>query len=126
MTNKPKRKRIVRVFTDDVQGKGSWALVAKLTVREMRENRARITAEQDQMLKDGEITAKVTDNQFEAGIDLIRRHVKDWNWVDDDGEPLPNPKDKPEIVDDLTDEELKALGGAILGREVEVKNSKSG
>lgn len=46
---------------------------------------------------------------------LLATHVTEWNWVDDDGKPLPLPKDHPEVMDQLTDLEVQALSNALRG-----------
>lgn len=104
----PKRKRIVRYPSDEVQGEGSWVLVARLTVAEMREVR------KQQKAKDADL--------FELGVALMKSHVKEWNWVDDEGEPLPFPKDQPEIIEDLSDPESAFLSDRIRGSDAETKN----
>jgi len=104
----PKRQRITRFRSDKVQGEGSWALIAGLTVREMREARE---------------AANAADfDAFEMGVSLIASHVREWNWVDDDGEPMSQPKDWPKIVDELSDAEVAFLGDCIRGSEDEAKN----
>jgi hypothetical protein len=76
-----------------------------MTVADMREA-SNIPAEQD----------------FEYTLGLFKRRVRDWNWVDEDGEPLPNPQEDPNVLDTLTDEEFNFLVGCIKGSEEELKN----
>lgn len=103
----------IRITTEDVQGEGSWAIVRKLNVREQRKFR--------KMFADKELTA------FEIGVEVMKQNVIAWDWVDDDGEPLPQPKDHPEVIDLLTDAEVEVLGNAIRGSGVDdLKNSESG
>lgn len=104
----PRRKRIQKFPSDEVQGKGSWALVAKLTVTEMRAAR-NLGQEED-------------FDAFELGVSLIATHVREWNWVDDEGNPMLQPKDNPEIVESLTDDEIEFLGKCIQGSEQDAKN----
>jgi hypothetical protein len=103
-----KRRRVQRHASNDVQGEGSWVITAALTVAEMRAFRAR---------------AKEADfDAFELGVDVLKTHVYEWNWVDDDDSPLPQPKDDPEVIDTLTDNEVAFLSGLIQGTEAEAKN----
>ena len=106
----PKRRRVQRHASNEVQGEGSWAITASLNVAEMRQYRKR--AEEDDF------------DAFEMGIEVLRTHVYEWNWVDDDDEPLPQPKDDPEVIDLLTDDETEFLSKCIQGSEAEAKNSK--
>ena len=103
-----KRKRIIRFPSDEIQGKGSWALVARLTVAEMRAIRKARAAEDADL--------------FELGVEVLKTHIKEWNWVDDDGEPMPQPKDNHDIIDSLSDSESTFLTECIQGSESDAKN----
>ena len=46
---------------------------------------------------------------FDQGLELLKSMVISWNWVDDDGQPLPQVKDDPEIVHRLPVEEMQFL-----------------
>ena len=104
----PKRRRVVRHASNDVQGEGSWVIVAALTVAEMRAFRKRADEEDF--------------DAFELGVEVLKTHVYEWNWVDDDDVPLPQPKDDPEVIDLLTDGEVDFLSARIQGSEAEAKN----
>ena len=104
----PKRRRVVRHDSTGVQGEGSWVIVAALTVAEMRAFRKRADEEDF--------------DAFELGVEVLKTHVYEWNWVDDDDVPLPQPKDDPEVIDLLTDDEVDFLSGRIQGSEAEAKN----
>lgn len=98
------------VDSDAVQGKGSWVKIKALRLKQMRRIRKQQAAEGEDF-----------DN-FEAGLDLLREHVADWNWVDDDGQRLPSPADDPDVLDDLTDQEVDFLTNLIAPGEEELKN----
>lgn len=129
----PKRKRLVRFPSDEIQGKGSWVIVAKLTVEEMREIRktrkvlkAR-EVEVDRAAKAGEEPKAggeaIQDDLFELGVSVLKSHVKEWNWVWDNGDDMPQPKDDPSVIDKLTDPESTFLTVCIQGpSEKDVKN----
>lgn len=108
----PKRKSVRTHKTDEVQGEGSFVVTTSVKVREIRELR--------KLGKDPDF------DEFEGGISLLARHIKDWNWVDDDGKPLLLPKDNPEVIDELTNEESEFLVGLLMGEEDEAKNSSGG
>jgi len=104
-----KRRRIVKFDSPEIQGEGSWARVSQLTVKEMREI---------DKLKDVE-----SFDSFELAISTIKSHVVEWNWVDDDGEPMPQVPDSPEVVEALTDYEVEFLGICIRGpQDEDLKN----
>ena len=103
-------KRLTSVFrldTESVQGEGSFAILRHVTMREQREIQ--------RMVKE-EISA------FDLGGFLLKQNVLDWNWVDDDDEPLPNPQDDPDVIELLTDAEIEILGNALRKPESVVKN----
>ena len=104
----PKRRRVQRHASNEVQGEGSWVIVAALNVAEMRGYRKQ--AEEKDF------------DAFEMGIDVLKTHVYTWNWVDDDDSPLPQPEDDPMVIDLLTDTEVEFLSTCIQGSEDEAKN----
>jgi hypothetical protein len=106
----PKRQRIVKVSTEEVQGSGSWAKVSKLTVREMRDAQNAMTSNPTDM------------EQFELGLEMVKDHVVEWNWVDDNGDPLPQPRDDPAVVELLSNDEISVLALGIRGDLEKQKN----
>ena len=97
----PKRQSVKKHDTSKVQGEDSYVVLTAVKVKEIRKIRK---------------LAKTEDfDEFEGGVSLLARHVVGWNWVDDDGEPLPIPKDNPEVIDELTDEESKFLVDLMMG-----------
>ena len=105
----PKRKSVKKHDTSEVQGEGSYVILSSVKVWEIRKLRQE--------------SANPDVNQVEAGIVLLARHVVGWNWVDDEGQPLPVPKDDPTVVDELTEEESEFLANLLVGKP---KNSESG
>jgi len=54
---------------------------------------------------------------YADSMDLLRSHVLEWNWVDDNGDPLPQPQESVEVFDELTDDELRFLTEKLTGNE---------
>jgi hypothetical protein len=79
-----------RASTEDVQGAGSWVELRKITYGTRRR------------FQDGEVNA----------LDIIADHLVAWNWVDGDGEPLPQPGDGGTL--ELWDDEAGAILIAIF------------
>jgi len=104
----PKRLSVKRVETPSIQGEDSYVVVSAVKVKEIQRTR-RLSLEDD------------TFDGFVAGLDMIRAHVLGWNWVDDDGTPLPVPKDDPSVIDELSTEEVTYLANLLTGEE-ESKN----
>jgi len=106
----PKRKSTNRIESEEVQGEGSYVIFRSLLVEEVRKARG---------IKDD-------DDTFELGMDNITNHIVEWNWVDEDGEPLPLPSDDPGIMDKLTVDEVNFLANNLTVGGIDVKNSKRG
>lgn len=104
-----KRTSVKQFPCDEIQGEGSYVVVTAVKVREIRGIRKKA--------KDPEF------DDFEGGIQLLARHIVKWNFVDDEGNPLPIPSEDPKVIDELTDEESQFLVGCIMG---EPKNSEGG
>jgi len=104
----PKRLRVQKFLSNKVQGDDSWVRVSPLTVAEMRLAR--------------EERGTASFDAFELGLTVLKEHVIEWNWVDDDGEPLPQMQEHPEVVELLTDTEVAFLGDCIQGSEEAAKN----
>lgn len=103
-----KRQRVKRYDSSSVQGEDSWVIVASQTVAEVRKL---------QKLAKGKDA-----DAFEIGVTVMKTHVREWNWVNDDGDPLSQPKDEPEVIELLTNDEVVFLGKCILGSEADAKN----
>lgn len=97
-----KRTSVKKFPSTEVQGEGSFVVVTGIKVKEIREMRKRSKEEED-------------FDDFEGGVEMLAKHVISWNWVDDEGNPLPLPKDKPDAVDELTSEESEFLVGLLMG-----------
>lgn len=85
-----------RVDSAKIQGDGSFVVFRRLTWAEMR---------------------PIWDMETGAGMALMKQSIQDWNWVDDEGQPLPNPHDHPEVLDTLAFEETNFLLLAAQGKQ---------
>jgi len=124
-----KRRSIRRVDTEELQGEGSFVVVSAVKTKEIKKTR-KLSLEAEQAQKavnklrkagDEDIEDVESFDGFQAGLDMIQRHLVDWNWVDDDDVPLPKPKDHPEVVDELSTDEVTYLADLLTG-EGESKN----
>lgn len=104
----PKRQNVIEVDTTDVQGEDSWVKIKAVSYGEMR------VLQQHSGSSDPEKMAAV-----EAAV---KANVVRWNWVDDDGEPLPQIADNPDIIYTLTQHEYMALVKALAGSMKDRKN----
>ena len=96
----PQRLNQATHKSDEVQGEGSFVVLRRQTLGETIRHAALVDA------------GKVPD----ASRDAILACVIDWNWVDDQGRPLPLPS-KGLDLDLLTDEEVSFLVTKIIARQ---------
>ena len=101
----PQRKAGTRIDTTAVQGEGSYVILRRLTVGEIK------TLRRD----------KDTD-KFDLTEEMVRAHIVEWNWCDEGGNPLPQPGEHPEVFDQVTDEELAFLAEQVSGNAEARKN----
>lgn len=105
----PKRQNTRRVKTPKLQGDDSFVEIRLLTFEEHR--KLREEADKEQL------------SNWDYGKRLMALSIAEWNWVDNDGKPLPEPRIDPDVVDRLTEEEMMFLTGLLKGRpEEELKN----
>lgn len=125
----PQRKSVVRVDTEEFQGEGSFVTIVALKVREIREYRKQADAKE---LNEETGEMEPSFDAFEGGVDMLKTHIKEWNWVDDDGNPLDQVPANPEVVDEITNAESEFLANLLLfgpkadKPEDETKNSEGG
>ena len=103
-----KRKSVRKVRTGQVHAPNSWVIVSALKVKEIRALRKR--AAEDEY------------DAFEGGLDMLASHILDWNWIDDEDNPLPLPKDDPNVIDELTNDESEFLANLLMGQDEAEKN----
>jgi hypothetical protein len=83
------RRATVRIETESIQP-GSWVEYVPLNVGE----------------------------RFKAqtiGAEIVRNHIKRWNFSDDNGDPIPSPTDDPDAFDKLTVYEYRGLTEIVAG-----------
>lgn len=98
-----KRRVQKRFDTTKAQGKGTYVIMSSLRVGERRD-----------------YIEKSKEKDFSMvgwGIELLTKHILEWNWVGDDGKELPIPKDDPKVMDDMTDAESELLAGLLTGSD---------
>jgi hypothetical protein len=63
---------------------------------------------------------------FEELCSILASYVLAWTWTDNDGEPLPQPKGRPEVIRELTDEELWYILGVAMGGSNKAQEKNGG
>lgn len=99
-----------RVETTDLQGEGSYVVLRSPKWGLLRKA-------QKQAASSGDAAAGMT-----FADELLVKSVLDWNWTDDDGQPLALPKDAPAVLDDLDSDEVAFLIEKITGAFTETSN----
>lgn len=110
-----KRQAIYTIPSADVQGEGSWVKVRAITRGQLVEL-ATLAQRYDTLS---------VEERAQVENQLISDLVVDWNWVDDDGNPLPLPRDHPELIASLPQREVQFLLDAITGETMAKKTSAS-
>jgi hypothetical protein len=88
-------KRLKRVDASEVQGAGAFVDVRGFAWGELR---------------------SMLDGRDDVGdLDILAAKIIGWNWVDDEGEPLAVPCEHPEVMRELTQEEIVFLLKAAKG-----------
>ena len=105
-----KRQNVRKTMTPNLQGPGSFVEFKRFTYGESKAIREAAAAHADD-----------ENWQQEESLRVLAEHLIAWNWVDDDGNALPLPKDDPAVLDQLTDEEVKFLIG-LFGDKTDAKN----
>ena len=104
----PKRQSMRRVKSDLVQGEGSYI--------DMRQIPYGMIADARKMKASGEV------DEVEYTRDLVNRIVAGWNWVDDDGNPLPPPGEDPDVIDRLLASEVACIVQQVQNIGSDLKN----
>jgi len=99
------RRNSYRADSAEVQGEGSFVTLRSFRWGEVKD---KVAVKQD---VDGQTVETVT-----ANIEFLASAILEWNWVDDDGNPLPLPKDNPGVMDLLTLEEITFLSQQSVGK----------
>lgn len=109
----PKRNNLVRHPSEELQGDGSYVLLRNITWGEMK-RRGWLTGER----------TEGKDRKIDEAEKIFEFCVADWNWVDDEDNPLPLPKDDPAVLDKLTYAESTFIMEKLFGSKVEVVKKK--
>jgi hypothetical protein len=103
-----KRLAIYTIPSDSVQGEGSYVKVRAVTRGESKEL-ARV------------VGTLSTEESIAREDKFLAEHIYEWNWVDDDGAPLPLPSESQDVLDRLTIQESSFLAEAITGEKTQKK-----
>ncbi len=121
----PIRQSVKTVQTPELQGDDSWVKLRRLTLGESLD----LDKEQRKLAREGlsELSPEERLEYARVGLKVVAQCILDWNWVDDEGVPLPKPSDDPLVVERLTDQEIVFLTGFFQVEDKDkLKNSTTG
>ncbi len=94
---------------------GEWVKIRPGTsVSAIRAQSAMARLQENMQAIKGDPDAELTllrqlDEQFTIACESAAKTIVDWSWTDDDGDPLPCPKGQPDVIADLSAEEVSYL-----------------
>ena len=122
----PERMATRKVETPNVQGPDSYVMLRPMTVGEvisLQQEAEGSTAAATRLWLRVKRILRIKDKpqtrsqNYATFARRVLDFVADWNWVGDHGEPLPNPRECPDVVRSLTDSELLALTKIVYGTD---------
>lgn len=109
----PQRSAVVKVKTP-IQGDDAWAVIKQPTYGDIR----RLST----AVKSVDVKVENLTENLDFTSKLITDFVLQWNWVDNDGNPLPQVSSDPKVIDELTTEEVQQLCELVMDGEKIKKN----
>lgn len=104
-----------------VQGDGAYLVLRGATVGEVLGNRRATEARDTFRYRLGRRLGQLfrrappASEQMRRNMTYYAGFVHGWNWVGDDGEPLPLPADDPTVIERLTTEEMAFIAACVNG-----------
>lgn len=140
----PSRLSIKTLPTPEIQGDDSYIKYRPVTIEEARELRTKVTEVQNLQNKalteyavsQNKAVADLTDEEKETAYETsgltddllnfadkqLSKFILEWNWVDDDGNPLPQPKDDYTVMGKLYTHEYSFIMSLFNPDENRAKN----
>lgn len=87
-------KKTNKIDTAEVQGEGSYVIMRRLTWGDVEELAAQEAG---------------NNTRLEIARNILPHYLDEWNWVDDQGNPLPSPKENFEVIEGLVGLEVNFL-----------------
>jgi len=117
----PERLSTRTFDASSVQGDGATLILRGATVGEVLNNRRSAEARNTWRYRLGRWLGRLfrkrpsESAQMRDNMAYYARFVRAWNWVGDDGEPLPVPGDDPSVIERLTTEEMAFVVACVNG-----------
>jgi hypothetical protein len=117
----PQRANVRTFDTSEVQGEGSYIMLRPMTLGEVlnaqRAAEERLTFWYRLARFFGRLVQRKpspTEIARQNMADVIS-YVREWNWVDDDGQPLPFPSDDASVLFRLSMAEMRLITACVNG-----------
>jgi hypothetical protein len=107
-----RRLNIKTVPADEVMA-GGWIKLRAMKVAESTTFKQLLRLTQH-LVASGKATPEDLEKNEQTLRAFICSLILDWNWVDDDGHPLPSPHNNPDVYELLTDDEGAFLFEAVM------------
>lgn len=101
-----------RIDTKDLQGENSYVEVLVRSWGDYKVVRQTMDDEQEKKVPANK--SKFNTNEYME--ESIIKAIQKWNWTDNEGKPLPLPKDDKSVLDKLTEAEIVFLFNAYLDK----------
>jgi len=117
----PERLSTRTFDASSVQGDGATLILRGATVGEVLNNRRSVEARNTWRYRLGRWLGRLFRKRPSESVQMrdnmayYARFVRAWNWVGDDGEPLPVPGDDPSVIERLTTEEMAFVVACVNG-----------
>jgi len=123
---KPARQRIRRHDSSKVMGHGSYVVIAAITMGDAQRLKEQ-TEPPELMEGESEEDYKERLAEHEKRVEKLNNIAladvtREWNWVDDEGNPLPQPYQNPDVFDLLSGEEIEFITDRMNGNVKPKKN----
>ena len=124
----PQRNR-ERTITGGPQGDDAVVVVFMPTIEQLNAGLDTSDIPDDEPAENAAEAVAVTlsrmDKIEKKAREFFARHVRSWNWVDDNSDPLPQPHGNPDVFGLLLQDELAFIAKYLRGQaEQQVKNRK--
>jgi hypothetical protein len=123
-----KRQSIYVINSPDIQGEGSWIKVKRVEYGEAKKvnRQLRLMKREKEQAAAGAGNGRSEDEVQDAltayNDAWIAEHLLDWNWVDDEGVPLPAPSKDPTVLDRLDVQEMAFIDEVLTGERDQKKS----
>ena len=93
-----KHKKYRRVDSAEVQGDGSYVVIQSPGFDVLGDLLSVANIVGDKGKPDELDLSKISGDTMQAIFGLLEKTVVEWDWVNDNGDPLPQPREDPEVI----------------------------